>query len=168
MGIGISGYRIDSEREDFLLQHTLHGKTYELPFSSESDGTQKLFVALPVIWIALQEGRLIVIDELNEKLHPMLIRYIIRLFANPQINKKGAQLLFSSHNIFAMKNNLLRRDEIWFAELNEDNCSELYSLSELRDEHDIPIDYTVAYDKQYLDGRYGATPYLRNMLWEEL
>ena len=141
---------------------------YELPFLNESDGTQKLFVALPVIWIALQEGRLIVIDELDAKLHPMLIRYIIRLFTNPKINKKGAQLLFSSHNIFAMKNNLLRRDEIWFAELNENNCSELYSLSELRDENDIPIDYTAAYDKQYLDGRYGATPYLRNILLEEL
>lgn len=168
MGIDISGYRIDSQRDEFLLQRTLQGKMYELPFLNESDGTQKLFVALPVIWIALQEGRLIVIDELDAKLHPMLIRYIIRLFTNPKINKKGAQLLFSSHNIFAMKNNLLRRDEIWFAELNENNCSELYSLSELRDENDIPIDYTAAYDKQYLDGRYGATPYLRNILLEEL
>lgn len=168
MGIDISGYRIDSQRDEFLLQRTLQGKMYELPFLNESDGTQKLFVALPVIWIALQEGRLIVIDELDAKLHPMLIRYIIRLFTSPKINKKGAQLLFSSHNIFAMKNNLLRRDEIWFAELNENNCSELYSLSELRDENDVPIDYTAAYDKQYLDGRYGATPYLRNMRWEEL
>lgn len=56
MGIDISGYRIDSQRDEFLLQRTLQGKMYELPFLNESDGTQKLFVALPVIWVALQEG----------------------------------------------------------------------------------------------------------------
>ena len=66
-----------------------------------------------------------------------------------------------------MKNSIFRRDEIWFAALNSENSSEVYSLSELRKEYNDPINNTAAYDKQYLEGRYGADPYLRNMLsWE--
>ena len=102
--------------------------------------------------MALKEGRLVIVDELDAKLHPKLLRYVIRLFTNPEINKNGAQLLFTSHDMSTMKNSIFRRDEIWFAALNSENSSEVYSLS---------------YDKQYLEGRYGADPYLRNMLsWE--
>jgi AAA15 family ATPase/GTPase len=167
MGIAITGYRFDNQSNDFFLQRTLHETLYELPFSSESDGTKKLFAALPVILTALREGRLIIIDELDAKLHPKLLRYVIRLFTNPEINRYGAQLLFTSHDMSTMKNSVFRRDEIWFAALNDDCCSEIYSLSELRKENNDPINNTAAYNKQYLEGRYGADPYLRNMLsWE--
>ena len=167
MGIGISGYRFDRQGNEFYLQRTLHDTVYELPFSSESDGTRKLFAALPVILTALREGRLLIADELDAKLHPKLLRYVIRLFTNPEINKKGAQLLFTSHDMSTMKNSIFRRDEIWFAALDEENSSEIYSLSELRKENNEPINNTAAYDKQYLEGRYGADPYLQNMLsWE--
>ena len=149
MGIGITGYRFDQQSNEFYLQRTLHDTLYELPFSSESDGTRKL------------------VDELDAKLHPKLLRYVIRLFTNPEINKNGAQLLFTSHDMSTMKNSIFRRDEIWFAALNSENSSEVYSLSELRKENNDPINNTAAYDKQYLEGRYGADPYLRNMLsWE--
>ena len=110
----------------------MHDTLYELPFSSESDGTRKLFAALPVILMALKEGRLVIVDELDAKLHPKLLRYVIRLITNPEINRKGAQLLFTSHDISTMKNSIFRRDEIWFAALDSDNSSERYSLSELR------------------------------------
>jgi hypothetical protein len=167
MGIDISGYRFDSGRNEFFLQRIMQNTVYELPFSSESDGTRKLFAALPVVLMALKEGRLMVIDELDAKLHPKLLRYVIRLFTNPEINRHGAQLLFTSHDMSTMKNSIFRRDEIWFAALDETNSSEVYSLSELRRENNEPINNTAAYDKQYLEGRYGADPYLRNMLnWE--
>ncbi len=167
MGIAITGYRFDQQSNEFYLQRTLHDTLYELPFSSESDGTRKLFAALPVILLALKEGRLVIVDELDAKLHPKLLRYVIRLFTNPEINRNGAQLLFTSHDMSTMKNSIFRRDEIWFAALNSDNSSEVYSLSELRKENNDPINNTAAYDKQYLEGRYGADPYLRNMLsWE--
>ena len=167
MGIGITGYRFDQQSNEFYLQRTLHDTLYELPFSSESDGTRKLFAALPVILMALKEGRLVIVDELDAKLHPKLLRYVIRLFTNPEINKNGAQLLFTSHDMSTMKNSIFRRDEIWFAALDSDNSSEVYSLSELRKENNDPVNNTAAYDKQYLEGRYGADPYLRNMLsWE--
>ena len=167
MGIGISGYRFDNQSSEFYLQRTLHDVLYELPFSSESDGTRKLFAALPVILMALREGHLVVVDELDAKLHPKLLRYVIWLFTNREINKNGAQLLFTSHDMSTMKNSIFRRDEIWFAALNEENSSIVYSLSELRKENNDPINNTAAYDKQYLEGRYGADPYLKNMLsWE--
>jgi AAA15 family ATPase/GTPase len=75
------------------------GKEYELRFSDESDGTQKLIAALPVFLLALKEGRLVIIDELDAKLHPKLLRYIIAMFKNPVLNAKGAQLLFTSHDV---------------------------------------------------------------------
>ena len=169
MGIAISGYRFDNQRSEFYLQRILNETVYELPFSSESDGTRKLFAALPVVLMALKEGRLMIVDELDAKLHPKLLRYVIRLFTNPASNRHGAQLLFTSHDISTMKNSIFRRDEIWFAALDEDNSSEVYSLSELRKENNDPINNTAAYDKQYLEGRYGADPYLNNMLnWETI
>ena len=123
MGIAISGYRFDPQQNDFYLQRTLRDMVYELPFSSESDGTRKLFSALPVILMALKEGRLVIVDELDAKLHPKLLRYVIRLFTNPEINRKGAQLLFTSHDMSTMKNSIFRRDEIWFAALNDENST---------------------------------------------
>ena len=168
MGIEITGYRFDQQSNDFFLQRTLHDTLYELSFSSESDGTRKLFAALPVILLALKEGRLVIVDELDAKLHPKLLRYIIRLFTNPDINMHGAQLLFTSHDMSTMKNSIFRRDEIWFAALDEDNSSEVYSLSELRKENNDPINNTAAYDKQYLEGRYGADPILNySFSWDK-
>ena len=130
----------------------------------ESDGTKKMIAALPVILLALQEGRLVIIDELDAKLHPKLLRYVISLFKNKNVNKKGAQLLFTSHDMTTMKNTVFRRDEIWFAAENERHESEIYSLYEIRRENNERVNSTAAYDKQYLEGRYGADPYLTNML----
>jgi hypothetical protein len=133
----------------------------------ESEGTKKVIEISGPIFDTLNEGKTLIVDELDAKLHPKLLRYVIRLFTNPEINKNGAQLLFTSHDMSTMKNSIFRRDEIWFAALDSDNSSEVYSLSELRKENNDPVNNTAAYDKQYLEGRYGADPYLRNMLsWE--
>ena len=119
--------------------------------------------------IAIVEGRLIVVDELDSKLHPKLLRYIISLFTDRRINRNGAQLLFTSHDVSTMRNDVFRRDEIWFAALDAEASSELYSLVELRGENNQRINNTAAYDKQYLAGRYGADPYLKRMLdWEAI
>lgn len=104
------------------------------------------------------------VDELDAKLHPKLLRYVISLFKNPAINKNGAQLLFTSHDMSTMKNTVFRRDEIWFAAENEKHQREIYSLYEIRREDNERVNNTAAYDKQYLEGRYGADPYLQNML----
>ena len=167
MGIAISNYRYDKEREEFFLQRRIGNKIYDLSFANESDGTKKLFAALPVVILALNEGRLLIVDELDAKLHPMLLRYVIRLFTNKKSNKRGAQLLFTSHDMATMKNTIFRRDEIWFAALNEENSSEIYSLYDIRREDNEHVNNTAAYDKQYMEGRYGADPYMKNILsWE--
>ena len=164
MGIDIEDYRFDSDEKQLYLKRTIAGTPYELSLSEESDGTRKLIAALPAILIALQEGRLVIIDELDAKLHPKLLRYVISLFKNPKVNKNGAQLLFTSHDMSTMKNTVFRRDEIWFAALNENRSSEIYSLYEIRHEDNERVKSTAAFDKQYLEGRYGADPYLQNML----
>ena len=114
--------------------------------------------------LALQEGRLVIIDELDAKLHPKLLRYVISLFKSKEINKYGAQILFTSHDMYTLKNTVFRRDEIWFAAETPSHESEIYSLHEIRGEDNDRIKNTAAYDKQYLEGRYGADPYLSNML----
>ena len=162
--IDMTGYRYDKENNELYTQRMIEGKIYELKFSDESDGTKKMIAALPVILLALQEGRLVIIDELDAKLHPKLLRYVISLFKNTNINKKGAQLLFTSHDMTTMKNTVFRRDEIWFAAENAKHESEIYSLYEIRRENNERVNNTAAYDKQYLEGRYGADPYLTNML----
>lgn len=162
-GVDIKDFRYDEDAHDVIIEHEVAGETYELSYSDESDGTQKLFLALPLVLIALKEGRLLVIDELDAKLHPILLRYVIALFTNPDINKHGAQLLFTSHDMSTLKNSVFRRDEILFAALNEDKKSEIFCLYQLRDEFNNRVSPSAAYDKQYLEGRYGADPYLQNM-----
>lgn len=170
MGIDLTGYRFDENKKQLYTQRTVNGKSYELRFMDESDGTQKLIAVLPVLLMALREGRLVIIDELDAKLHPKLLRYVIAMFKNPKINQNGAQLIFTSHDVTTMRNTVFRRDEIWFAAENDNHESEIYSLYEIRREDNERVNNTAAYDKQYLEGRYGADPYLRNMLtggdWE--
>ncbi len=171
LDIDIADYKFVEEKYSFYTVRNINGKMFELPFGEESDGTKKLISCLPYIIIALNEGRLIIVDELDAKLHPKLLRYIIRLFHDPKINKKGAQLLFTSHDLTTMKNDVFRRDEIWFACENESHESGIYSLYDIRDEKGKHVNSTAAYDKQYLEGRYGADPYLQNILggeWDEL
>ncbi len=164
MDIDITDYRYDEDSKQLYMKRRLGKKEYELSFTEESDGTRKLIAALPVILLALREGRLVIIDELDAKLHPKLLRYVILLFKNKDINRHGAQLLFTSHDMSTMKNTIFRRDEIWFAADNEAHESDVYSLHEMRSEDGSRIKNTATYDKQYLEGRYGADPYLRNML----
>ena len=170
MGIDLTGYRFDENEKQLYTQRTVNGKSYELRFMDESDGTQKLIAVLPVLLMALREGRLVIIDELDAKLHPKLLRYVIAMFKNPKINQNGAQLIFTSHDVTTMRNTVFRRDEIWFAAENDNHESEIYSLYEIRREASERVNSTAAYDNQNLEGRYGADPYLRNMLtggdWE--
>ncbi len=170
LDIDITDYEFSDDGKRFYTVRKVNEKSYELPFEYESDGTRKILASLPIILMALHQGRFVVINEMDTKLHPKLLRYIIKLFHDPTINKNGAQLLFSSHDLTTMKNDVFRRDEIWFAYENDDHASCIYSLYDIRDENDKHINNTAAYDKQYLEGRYGADPYLQNNLgheWDE-
>lgn len=174
MDIDIIGIRTvkdsDGNITEMYTKHKLNdGSEDELLFEEESSGTRKLFALLPLILQCIKEGNLIIADEMDAKLHPKLLRYIISLFTNPKINKKGAQLLFTSHDLTTMKNTVFRRDEIWFAALNKYEASKLYSLIEFKKENGEKVRKDETFDKQYIEGRYGADPYLRSILdWRRL
>lgn len=155
---------IDSERVRIIFQHKIGDVVYSLDMAQESDGTQKLFNVLPIVMIALSEGRLLVFDELDAKLHPKLLIFLIRLFKDREINRNNAQLVFTSHDVSSMRSTVFRTDEIWFACKKADESSDLYSLYELRDENNNHISPNTAFDKQYLEGRYGADPYFQGMM----
>jgi uncharacterized protein len=131
-------------------------------FEEESLGTQRLFSLTCQVIGALSTGNLISVDELGPNLHPKIISYIIQLFQNPKTNPKGAQLIFTSHDNTLQRNQLLRRDEIWFTEKKPDQSTDLYSLADFKVRNDLAI------DKAYLDGRFGAVPFLPETVEELL
>ena len=129
-------------------------KAYKLPFDHESDGTMLLFAYGPIIMEALEKGRTIVVDELDNSLHPSLTRYLVELFNNKEVNKRGAQLIFNSHDVSLLDLELFRRDQIYFVEKNNDTgITEVYSLADYSPRKSENI------QKGYLQGRYGAIPF---------
>ena len=129
-------------------------KTYKLPFNHESDGTMLLFAYGPIIMEALEKGRTIVIDELDNSLHSNLSKYLIQLFNDKNVNRNGAQLIFNSHDISLLSLDLFRRDQIYFVEKNNGTgVTDLYSLADFSPRKSENI------QKGYLQGRYGAIPF---------
>lgn len=123
---------------------------------------------LPYIADCLLQGTALIVDELDAKLHPLLLKYIVTLFSNPEINKKGAQLIFTSHDLSTMNSDTFRRDEIWFIAKGENDASKLYSLIEFKSEAGRMERKDARFDKRYLEGRYGADPYFRRIIdWGE-
>ncbi|MBU4373003.1 MAG: ATP-binding protein [Euryarchaeota archaeon] len=127
----------------------------EFNFDEESEGTKRLF-ALIGPWIdSLNNGRVLIIDELDTKLHHFLNIFLIKLFQDPTQNKSNAQLIFTTHNTNLLDLDLFRRDQIWFTEKNpRDGSTDLYSLIEFSPRKDKNI------RKGYLVGRYGAIPFI--------
>ncbi|HBP38320.1 MAG TPA: transporter [Clostridiales bacterium] len=134
-----------------------------IPFDDESSGTIKMFSLYQVLNDVLNKGSILFADEIDIKLHPLLMRNIILTFADPEKNPNNAQLIFTTHNTIYMDMGLLRRDEIWFTEKNN-NVSELYSLSDFMEPNGMKIRKDANYEKNYLLGNYGAVPDLSNLL----
>ena len=132
-----------------------------IPFEDESDGTLKMFALYQAMHDALESGGVFCIDELNARLHPLLVRNFIITFLNPEINVNHAQLIFTTHEAWLLANNLLRRDEIWFTEKDSDGATTLYSLADFVDEDGVKIRKDESFEKNYLLGKYGAIPELK-------
>ena len=132
----------------------------EIPLGLESAGTLKMFALYPVLQEVLARGSVLFVDELNARLHPLLVRNILRIFLDPKINIYHAQLIFTTHDTWQLANNLLREDEIWFVEKDEEGMSTLYSLADfVDDEMNGDKDYAL----NYLIGKYGAIPTLKDI-----
>ena len=138
-------------------------KTVSISLSQESNGTLKMFALYPSLKEVLEHGAVLFVDELNARLHPLLVRNIILTFLSPEINTKNAQLIFTTHDVWQFSNELLRRDEIWMVDKKQDGASDLYSLVEFKDEEGIKIRRDEVNAKKYMTGSYGAIPALKPM-----
>ena len=159
-----SGMNMKEKPKVFTAFFKHKGSDVELSYEEESMGTQIIFCFIPFIKDALNNKRVVVVDELDKSLHPYLVEMIVQMFNDPDINKNGAQLIFNTHDTNLLKLNILRRDQIWFAEKDDKNgISDLYPLS------DFSVRKTENVERGYMLGRYGAVPFIKNdfNLWEE-
>ena len=179
--IGIKGIRVkENKEEDFRFpdtidkevrnkifqnlqyqirtKHNLYKdgeKVDEIEFSieEESTGTKKLLAFGSVIIEALREGRVLVIDELDKSLHPVLTRALIKVFNNQKTNPNNAQLIFASHDVSLLTNEIFRRDQITFCDKSNAGASNYYSLGAIKG-----VRKEISYEKYYLKGTFGGTP----------
>ena len=137
-------------------------QTTSIPLQHESAGTLKMLALYPMLQDVLSTGGVFFIDELNARLHPLLVRAFVITFLDPEINTNHAQLIFTSHDSWQLNGNILRRDEIWFTEKDKNGISYLFSLADFVDEDGVKIRKDENYEKNYLLGKYGAIPTLKH------
>ncbi len=141
----------------FMSHNTVLG-SIELEILDESAGTRKLFdLSVPLLQ-SLRKGLVVVVDGLNNSLHPSLVRFILDRFHNPRVNTGRAQLVFSTHDTSILSQEIFRRDQIWFCERDEQLATHLYPLSDFR-----PRKGVENLERSYLAGRYGAVPFIRSL-----
>lgn len=151
----ISGFsKLDFE---LFLRHrvyTLEGEiSYDFEIERESSGTKNLLILALSLLEVFERGAVLIVDEFEKSLHPQIVRKLIEMFHDDDVNINHAQLVFSTHDISLLDNRLFRRDQIWFTEKNESGSTVFYSMSQYEGvRKDTP------YDKWYLSGRFGATP----------
>ena len=149
-----------------LLYRVENNKIKSLPIELESDGTRKMIYLFDYLIAALKKGMTLFIDDLDTKLHPLLTRYIINLFHNKEINISNAQLIYTTHDVTNLNKETFRRDEIWFTERDNSGVSEIYSLSDYKIDN-VKIRNDATFNKDYLTGRYGAIPELKQFKMDE-
>lgn len=130
--------------------------------TQESSGTNKLFDLLGPVFHTLQNGQILVIDELNAKLHPLLTKAIVGLFNSEENNPLNAQLIFATHDTNLLSYGHFRRDQIYFVEKNQWGATDLYSLLEYKEDGET-IRKDRSFEKDYIQGRYGAIPFLGDL-----
>ncbi|AFZ15000.1 hypothetical protein Cri9333_4209 [Crinalium epipsammum PCC 9333] len=148
--IGISHRKFDTDGnyksiEEFDLE------------SHESEGTKKVFALAGPLITALKEGEILIIDEFDARLHPLISLAIVKLFNSEEANPNNAQLIFMTHDTNLLNNKVFRRDQVWFTEKNRYGATDLYSLAEYKIRNDA------SFESDYIKGRYGAIPYIGNL-----
>lgn len=170
--LGFHGIQVNMNlgEEDSVDSKTIHniydadGKVVgqkEFPTDKmESEGTKKMIEIAGPIVDAIRLGQILIVDELDAKLHPFLTRKIIGLFMNKEFNKTGAQLIFATHDTNLLNIQYMRRDQIWFTEKDKTDSTDLYSLVEFRDDSGNKVRNDRNIEKDYINGRYGAIPFM--------
>lgn len=121
---------------------------------NESDGTRKAFALSGPLLDVLANGKVMIVDELDARFHPIITQAIVQVFHDKDINTKNAQLIFATHDTNLLDNKFLRRDQVWFTEKNKYGASDLYSLVDFKVRNDA------SFEKDYISGKYGGIPFL--------
>ncbi len=137
-----------------MMHRGSEGKLYPLNANQQSRGTLSYFSILGPLLNELKDGSVLLIDELESSMHPHLVDKLVRLFNDPDLNPKGAQFIFTTHNAGVLDTEILRRDQVWFTEKNLDGATNVYPLSDYKPRKDQNL------EAAYLGGRFGAIPYL--------
>lgn len=139
-----------------VLKHLSDKNAFiEFYLNEESDGTNRLLDYIPAFQDMIFKDKVYIIDEMERSIHPLLIKELIRKYSLD--NKTKGQLIFTTHESNILDQEILRQDEIWFIEKDKKGCSDMYPLSEFKEHHTKDI------KKGYLNGRYGAIPFLGNL-----
>jgi AAA15 family ATPase/GTPase len=161
--VGIEGFQLIEEESSPITRvavrthHRMLNSNLNVVFDlyqDESDGTQILFSKAGGWLKALQEGLVLFVDELDLHLHPNIVRFLVELFHSPKTNLKNAQLVFTTHDTSLLDTDLFRRDQVWFVQKDDNKGSRLYSLLDFKPRKGEAI------GKGYLQGRYGALPFM--------
>ena len=157
----MSNIKIELDHE--VVDENNNPHNYKLNFNDESSGTRVLFALAPFLKRSFESTKTIIVDELEKSMHPALVEFIIKLFNNKEFNKTNSQLIFMTHATNLLSLDLLRRDQIWFTEKNsKTGISDLYPLDS------FPVRKDENIQKGYINGRYGAIPFIRDIyLWLE-
>jgi uncharacterized protein len=155
-----------------ILKHNKHleitlghrggeGREFPLPWEEESAGTQRFF-ALAGPWLdMLKNGYFVGLDEIESSMHPAMVTELLKLLFAKQSNEHGAQLLFTTHNPLLLDTEVMRRDQVWFADKDEEGATHLYPLTDYKPRNKESL------VRGYLAGRYGAIPFIPNGLLNE-
>lgn len=150
-------YEVDITTGHTIVDENGTQKEYSLKLQEESLGTQLLFFYGPLLKDAFEKGKTLILDEIDKSMHPSLVKFIMNLFRDPDINKAGAQLIVTTHETGILTLDMFRRDQIYFTEKDSrTGVTDLYSLDE------FSVRKTENIEKGYLMGRYGAIPFLQN------
>ncbi len=149
---------LDSEFLDVLTKHKdENGDDVQFSLDEESDGTNVLF-SLAGPWLdVLENGLVLIVDELHNSLHPHILRFLIGLFHDREFNRNKAQLIFTSHDTSLMSGDFMGRDQFWFVEKNKGQASELTPLLDFKPRKGEAL------ERGYQGGRYGALPKIKEL-----
>ena len=137
------------------VHRNLYGSEVEMSLHDESDGTRRLIEYMPLLYAIIQKDMVYVVDEIERSIHPIMIKDIVRKLS--ESTKAKGQLIFTTHESGLLDQNIFRPDEIWFAQKDAEQATQLYPLS------DFNIHKTANIENGYLNGRYGGIPFLSNL-----
>ena len=137
------------------IHQTVDGEEVDMSFVNESDGTRRLINYMPLFYAVTNEDKVYVVDEIERSIHPILIKSLMERLSHSE--KASGQLIFSTHESGLLDQDIFRPDEIWFAQKDAEQATQLYPLS------DFNIHKTANIENGYLNGRYGGIPFLSNL-----